>query len=205
MSRSTIGEHASGLPAAGSRVQGPTSDFPVLHLEGEIPEPGWDVVVDGLVRTPVTLSEHAIRSMIFESRSWDLHCVSGWSKLECLWEGVPAARLIDAAHPQSEARCVMATAVGNGYSSCFTLHRARRSLLAWRLDGADLSPEHGGPLRFVAPPTKWGYKGVKWISRLTLIDEFTPGFREDQEDDPHGDIPDDVLHHVEEIVRRRLY
>jgi len=89
MSRSTIGEHASGLPAAGSRVQGPTSDFPVLHLEGEIPEPGWDVVVDGLVRTPVTLSEHAIRSMIFESRSWDLHCVSGWSKLECLWEGGP--------------------------------------------------------------------------------------------------------------------
>jgi DMSO/TMAO reductase YedYZ molybdopterin-dependent catalytic subunit len=205
MTRSPIGEQTPGLPAAQTRVQQPTSDFPVVHLEGEIPGPGWDVVVDGVVSTPVTCSADAIRSMIFESRNWDLHCVSGWSKLECLWEGVPAARLIDAAHPLREARYVMATAIGNGYSSCFTLNRARRSLLAWRLDGEELSPEHGGPLRFVAPPTKWGYKGVKWISRLTLIDEFTPGFWEDRVADPHGDIPDEVLHHIEEIVSRCLY
>src|SRR5258708_39181850 len=97
MTRSPIGEQARELPAAGTRVQRPTNDFPVVHLEGEIPEPGWDVVVDGLVATPVTCSAQAIRSMIFESRNWDLHCVSGWSKLECLWDGVPAARLIDAA------------------------------------------------------------------------------------------------------------
>src|SRR6266567_9269632 len=130
MIRSSIGQQAPGLPTPPTRVQQPTSDFPVLHLEGEIPEPGWDVVVHGLVRTPVTCSTDAIRSMVFESRSWDLHCVSGWSKLECQWEGIPAARLIDAAHPLPEARYVMATAIGNGYSSCFTLNRARRSLLA---------------------------------------------------------------------------
>ncbi len=205
MTLAPIGEQALGIAAGGTRVQRLTGDFPVLHVEAEIPQPGWDVVVDGLVTTPVICAADAIRSMIFESRTWALHCVSGWSKLECIWEGVPAARLIDAAHPLPEARYVMATSIGNGYSSCFTLHRARRSLLAWRLDGAELSSEHGGPLRFVAPPTKWGYKGVKWISRLTLIEEFKPGFWEDKVGDPHGDIPGDVLHHVEEIVSRRLY
>ena len=95
----------------------------------------------------------------------------------------------------------MVTAAGNGYTSCFPLNRARRSLLAWRLDGADLTPEHGGPLRLVPPPTKWGYKGVKWVSRLTLIEEFTPGFWESLVGDPHGDIPRDVLDHLDESIR----
>ena len=75
----------------------------------------------------------------------------------------------------------------------------------WRLDGADLTAEHGGPLRLVPPPTKWGYKGVKWVSRLTLIEEFTPGFWETLVGDPHGDIPQDVLDHLEESIRDERY
>jgi DMSO/TMAO reductase YedYZ molybdopterin-dependent catalytic subunit len=139
--------------------------------------------------------------MASERRVWDLHCVWGWTRLGLVWEGVPAARVIDFAHPLPEARFVMVTAAGNGYTSCFPLNRARRSLLAWRLDGADLTPEHGGPLRLVPPPTKWGYKGVKWVSRLTLIEEFTPGFWESLVGDPQGDIPRDVLDHLDESIR----
>lgn len=178
---------------AGERVQRPTSEFPVLHLEPAIPAGAWEVVVDGLVAEPLAWPVTTVRSMVAESRSWDLHCVWGWSKLGCLWEGVPAGRLIDAARPLPGARYVVATAAGEGYASCLPLHRARRSLLAWRLDGAELASEHGGPLRLVPPPKKWAYKGVKWISRLTLISDFTPGFWEDAVGDPHGDIPDDVI------------
>ena len=143
----------------------------------------------------------AIRAMASERRVWDLHCVWGWTRLGLVWEGVPAARVIDFAHPLPEARFVMVTAAGNGYTSCFPLNRARRSLLAWRLDGADLTPEHGGPLRLVPPPTKWGYKGVKWVGRLTLIEEFTPGLWESLVGDPHGDIPRDLLDHLDESIR----
>ena len=185
----------------GDRVQRPTQGLPVLHLETEIPTAPWDVVVDGLVTSPTAWSLDTVASMASERRIWDLNCVWGWSKLQCVWDGVPAGRLIDAAQPLPEARFVMASSVGGGYTSCFSLTRARRSLLAWSLDDAELTPEHGGPLRLVAPPTKWAYKGVKWISRLTLIESFTPGFWEELVGDPHGDIPPKVLDHVDGAER----
>ncbi len=185
----------------GARVQRRTDDLPILHLEREIPAAGWELAVDGAVAEPASWSLDAIRAMAPERRVWDLHCVWGWTRLGLAWEGVPAARVIDFAHPLPAARFVMVTAAGNGYTSCFPLNRARRSLLAWRLDGADLTPEHGGPLRLVPPPTKWGYKGVKWVGRLTLIEEFTPGLWESLVGDPHGDIPPDVLDHLDESIR----
>ena len=185
----------------GARVQRRTDDLPILHLEREIPAAGWELAVDGAVAEPASWSLDAIRAMAPERRVWDLHCVWGWTRLGLAWEGVPAARVIDFAHPLPAARFVMVTAAGNGYTSCFPLNRARRSLLAWRLDGADLTPEHGGPLRLVPPPTKWGYKGVKWVGRLTLIEEFTPGLWESLVGDPHGDIPRDVLDHLDESFR----
>jgi len=182
---------------AGARVQRATADFPILHLEAQVPTGAWDLTVDGLVANPTVWSLDDVTSMVSERRVWDLHCVWGWTRLGCLWEGLPAGRLIDAARPLPEARYVMATAAGGGYTSCFPLHRARRAMLAWRLDGADLGAERGGPLRLVPPPTKWGYKGVKWISRLTLICTFTPGFWEEKVGDPHGDIPREVLLHLD--------
>lgn len=185
----------------GARVQRPTNDFPVLHLETAVPSPPWNVIVDGAVTDPTTWSLDAVHAMVSERRVWDLNCVWGWTRLACVWEGIPVGRLIEAARPLPGARFVLATAAGGAYGSCFTLARARRSLLAWRLDGAELSPEHGGPLRLVPPPTKWAFKGVKWISRLTLLEEFQPGFWEGIIGDPHGDIPWEVLHHVNDAPR----
>src|SRR5205085_9610105 len=108
---------------------------------------------------------------------------------------------IDFANTRQYESIVIVTVAVNVYTICFPLNRAWRSLLAWRLDCADLSPEHGGPLRLVPPPTKWGYKGVKWVSRLTLIEEFTPGFWGSLLGDPQGDIPGDVLDHLDESIR----
>lgn len=182
----------------GARVQRQTNEFPILHLEPEIPSTSWELVIDGLVHDPSVWDLEQIREMVGEKRVWDLNCVWGWTRPACEWEGLPAARLIDAARPMPEAAWVLASAVGNYYSSCLTINRARRSLLAWRLDGADLTPEHGWPLRLVPPPTKWAYKGVKWVSRLTLIEDFAPGFWEDLVGDVHGDIPHEILGHLQD-------
>ncbi len=47
------------------------------------------------------------------------------------------------------------------WSPGLDLSTARRGLVAWALDGAPLTPDHGAPLRFVPPPDRWAYKGVK--------------------------------------------
>lgn len=188
-------EPAQGFaPAPGARVQRLTDQLPVLHLEPEIPSArNWSVVVDGLVANERSWTLEEIRAPVIETRVWDLNCVWGWTRPTCSWEGVPAGRLIDAACPLPEASYVLVGAMDDHYTSCFTIEMTRMSLLAWRLDGEDLTPEHGWPLRLVAPPTKWAYKGVKWVNRLTLIDEFSPGFWEELVGDPHGDIPHEVL------------
>lgn len=184
--------------AAGARVQRRTEHLPVLHLEPEVPASAdWVISVDGLVADAASWSITEITGMVREERVWDLHCVWGWTRQNCRWEGIPAARLIDAARPLPEASHVLTRAMGDDYAACLTLERARRSLLAWRLDGADLTPEHGWPLRLVPPPTKWAYKGVKWVTHLTLLSGFRPGFWEELVGDPHGDIPPDILDHLE--------
>lgn len=184
-------------PPADGRVQRRTDDLPVLHLEPEIPDAAeWTLVVDGLVAAPASWPVADVHAMVPEARTWDLNCVWGWTRPRCRWEGVPAGRLIDAAGPLPAAGFVLATAHGDHYSSCLTIERARRSLLAWRLDGADITPEHGWPLRLVPPPTKWAYKGVKWVCKLTLIDRFEPGFWEQLVGDPHGDVPPGILDHL---------
>lgn len=171
----------------------------MLHLEREVPScADFDLVVDGLVDIRSSWPVAQIQNMAMEQRSWDINCVWGWTRLGCRWAGVPLARLIDAARPLQEAAFVMASSLNDTYSSCLTLSRARRSLLAWRLDGEDLSAEHGWPLRLVPPPTKWAYKHVKWVSRLTLIKDFTPGFWEGLVGDAHGDIPAEILGHLDE-------
>ena len=101
--------------------------------------------------------------------------------------------MIDAAEPLPEAAYVLVRVVQGQYASCLTIEEARDSLLAWRLDGAELTSEHGGPLRFVPPPTKWGYKGVKWVGHLTLLQHHTSGFWEEMVGDPQGDVPQEVL------------
>ncbi len=187
------------MPIPGTRVQRRTDELPILHIEPEIPSsPSWEVTVEGLVANASAWPFEEIQAMVAEKRIWDLNCVWGWTRPACRWEGIPAARLIDAARPSPQAAYVLATALDDHYSSCLTIERARRSLLAWRLDGAGLTPEHGGPLRLVPPPTKWGYKGVKWVSRLTLVQDFSPGLWEKLVGDVHGDIPQHVLDHLDD-------
>jgi len=45
----------------------------------------------------------------------------------------------------------------------------------------------------VPPPELWAYKGVKWASRVTVGDRFTPGFWESRIGDPVGTIPEEVV------------
>jgi DMSO/TMAO reductase YedYZ molybdopterin-dependent catalytic subunit len=176
------------------QVQRPTGELPVLHLEPEIPTPAqWRLRVDGLVRQEKTWPAAEVRSMPLEERVWDFHCVWGWVRPECRWEGASASKLIDMAQPLPDARFALVGCIQGAYASCLTLEEARAGLLAWRLDGEELSSEHGGPLRFVPPPNKWGYKGIKWVGWITLLDSFQPGFWEELVGNPRGDIPSDLL------------
>lgn len=171
-------------------------ETPVVHLEPEVPAGEWPLRVDGAVETPLLIGPQEFRGFDTIERHADLHCVWGWSKPGERWEGFHLNALSMRARPLPEARYVLVSACV--YGSCFKLEEARDGIFAWR----GLSPERGWPLRFVAASYMWGYKSVKWVERVTFLEEFQPGLWESRVGDPKGDIPWDVLQRFDGAAQR---
>jgi DMSO/TMAO reductase YedYZ molybdopterin-dependent catalytic subunit len=176
-----------------SRVQRLVDELPPVHLEAEVPaaEPGWTLAVDGLVERPLLLSLPELHEM-GEDVVMDHHCVWGWSRRACRWTGVRVGALLDLAGAGGEGFATVHCRVPP-YAACLRVEDAREGVLAWALDGEELAPENGGPLRFQSPPWLWGYKGVKWAGRISVGDRFAPGFWEAMTADPEGRVPTEVL------------
>lgn len=173
----------------GRRVQRVPESWPVLHLEASIPQ--WTgLVVDGLVRRPLRFDQASLQDLGATERTVPVHCVWGWSRPDGRWTGVALADLLDPATPLGG--WVTVRSASGVYSSSLPIADAARGLLVWARDGRDLAPEEGGPVRFLAPPDYWGYKGVKWAARITVVDRFLLGLWESKVADPLGRIPPDV-------------
>ncbi len=172
-----------------ARVQRVPSTWPILHLESEIPTVN-SLVVSGLVERRISLRLEDLEVLGERNFEVPIHCVWGWSQPAVSWGGVELARVLDLAVPRGNF--VTVRSASGRYSSCLPVEDAARGILAWEKNGRHLLPEEGGPLRYVAPPNYWAYKGVKWASAIVVLDRFVPGFWESRVADPVGLIPDDV-------------
>lgn len=171
------------------RVQRVPDEWPLLHLEDALPT--WvGLRVDGLVQHPQALDLAVLATLAAETRVVPFHCVWGWSRPHDAWNGIGLDRLLDLVGATGSH--VTITSASDAYSACLPVDDARTGMLAWARDDQPLSEEHGGPLRYLPPPTHWAYKGVKWAARITLGDRFVPGFWESKVADPIGRIPPEV-------------
>ena len=146
-----------------------TSRFPVLSKGGtpSIDDPTLEVW--GAVEEPLTLSLPDLETLGAERQRQDFHCVTGWSRFDCEFYGVPFPRLAERAGVVGDAVHVMFHAV-DGYTTDLPLSECDREevLFAWELDGEPLPADHGGPLRVVTPH-KYAYKGAKWVSGVEFL------------------------------------
>ncbi|MEW6421428.1 MAG: sulfite oxidase-like oxidoreductase [Deinococcota bacterium] len=110
--------------------------------------------------------------------TYDIHCVTHWSKLDTTWTGVRVVDLMEQVRLDPAARYVMQHSVG-GYTTNLSLDDFLRpeNLLAHSFGGEPLAPEHGGPLRLVVPHLYF-WKSAKWLSGLEFMAEDRPGFWE---------------------------
>jgi DMSO/TMAO reductase YedYZ molybdopterin-dependent catalytic subunit len=174
--------------------QSATIKWPVLH-EGDVPafDPKtWDFRAGGLVEAPLELSYDAFLALPKLEVVSDFHCVTKWSTFDNRWEGVPFREILRRVRPRPEATHVMVLAhVGParyGYSTNVALPDLDRDdvLFAYRHDGKDLEPEHGGPLRLVVPHL-YAWKSAKWVRGLIFMDEDKAGYWERLGYHMHGD------------------
>jgi DMSO/TMAO reductase YedYZ molybdopterin-dependent catalytic subunit len=108
----------------------------------------------------------------------DIHCVTGWTKLDNTWEGVSAAGLKDLVKIKPEARFITAHCA-DGYTGnlAFEDFFQEDVVLATRLNGKDLDPGHGFPMRLVVP-RRYFYKSPKWVTAIEFMEKDRLGFWE---------------------------
>jgi DMSO/TMAO reductase YedYZ molybdopterin-dependent catalytic subunit len=153
-------------------------DFPVLSAgpTPRTPLEEWDFVVTGAVSEPKRWTWEGFRALPSETVTKDIHCVTKWSKLDTVWEGVSVDNLLE--DVESSAEYMVAFCDG-GYTTNLPLEDVTdgKAWIAYSYDGEPLEPEHGGPARLLVPHLYF-WKSAKWVRGLRLVDEDEPGFWE---------------------------
>lgn len=147
----------------------------------------FQLLLDGLVETPVRLSYAELRALPRISRRADFHCVEGWSVLDAPWGGVAFPELFARVRPKAQARFAVFHSLGETdpvgglthYVECLPLaellNPAQGSLLALELDGAPLTDARGAPARVISPFDQ-AYKSIKFVTRVEFTDQAVPGW-----------------------------
>ena len=154
--------------------------FPVL-THGPVPHIDlreWRFTMSGLVEEPVSFTWDEFMALPQVRMDSDIHCVTGWSRLDNDWEGVAAAELMKRIHLRPEVKHVMVHCYGD-YTTNLSLTdlQSEGVLFAHKHNGEPLTPEHGWPLRLVVPHLYF-WKSAKWVRGLTFTEHDQPGFWE---------------------------
>jgi DMSO/TMAO reductase YedYZ molybdopterin-dependent catalytic subunit len=157
-----------------------TEKWPVLHA-GTVPETDlatWDFKVFGEVEEPLTLSWDELQALPATEITIDIHCVTRWSRFDTSFRGVHWVELAKLVRPKPSAHYVVAHAE-QGFTSNLPLAALEdeEALIAYEADGEPLTPEHGWPLRLMAP-SRYFWKSAKWLRGLELRPSDEPGFWE---------------------------
>jgi len=154
-----------------------TDDFPVLSAgpTPHTPLEDWTFTIEGGAE-PVSWSWDELQELPSETITADIHCVTRWSKLDTVWEGVSVDTLLD--RVEHEASYLLAFCDG-GYTTNLPLEYVTggKAWVAYGYDGQPLDPEHGGPARLLVPHLYF-WKSAKWVRGFVLRDQDEPGFWE---------------------------
>ncbi|MFV9634574.1 molybdopterin-dependent oxidoreductase [Mycobacterium neumannii] len=160
------------LPRGRTRGDGP-NDFQVnrtaaaARITPEMTGERWRLTMTGGV-SPVVLDRAALTAMPQHTARLPIACVEGWSTTET-WTGVPLRDLARLAGVPSPVSAFVRSVERRGAFNRATLQRNQLlhpdALLALRVNGVDLSPDHGFPARVIVPALP-GVHNTKWVGSI---------------------------------------
>ncbi len=170
--------------------QARTRKWPVLDASSAptIDMARWRFSVMGLVERPIEWTWEEFRKLPRVQVFADMHCVTRWSRLGNLWEGVSTAEVLRHAGVLPTAQFVLVYGYDQNWSTNMPLDAflGNDCLFADTHDGQPLDPEHGAPLRLVIPRL-YAWKSAKWVRGIELAAQDRPGFWERGGYHMHGD------------------
>ncbi|HEY7178990.1 MAG TPA: molybdopterin-dependent oxidoreductase [Gaiella sp.] len=149
------------VPTAGWRIYTIGSSLPALDPAE------YRLTVGGAVERPVSFTLDDLRSLPRAEQISDFRCVTGWRVENVHWAGVRLHDVLAEAGLRSSAKSLRFVSAEVPYDDTLTLPQAFGDdvMLALDMDGKPLSRAHGFPARVVMP-RMYGYKGVKWVTRI---------------------------------------
>jgi DMSO/TMAO reductase YedYZ molybdopterin-dependent catalytic subunit len=194
-----------GMPLESLRwdITPPGLHYLLIHYDIPAIDPStFELVIDGLVESRLSLSLEAIKSRPQVSSVVTLEC-AGNGRAQLLprpvsqpwlseavgtarWTGTPLAGLLRVAGIAPGAVDVVFTGADHGiergleqdYQRGLPISEAMSEnvMLAYEMNGAPLPPQHGAPLRLIVPGW-YGMAHVKWLRRITVVPETFDGFQ----------------------------
>ena len=172
----------------------------------------WQVEVGGLVNKPRTFAMEDLLTMFDqEERIYRLRCVEGWSMV-IPWQGFPLSKLLNEVEPQASAQYVRFETLNDpeqfpgqrdGYFQWPYVEGLRvdeamndLALMVTGMYGNTLLPQNGAPLR-LAVPWKYGFKSVKSIVKIELVEQMPTSLWMDAAPEEYGfyaNVNPDVPH-----------
>ncbi|HLU73076.1 MAG TPA: sulfite oxidase-like oxidoreductase [Nonomuraea sp.] len=161
--------------------------FPVLSAgpTPHVPLDRWEFVIDTEDGQAHRWTWDELTALPAETPTVDIHCVTKWSKFDTSWEGVSLDVLFE--NVDSAAEYALVHSYG-GYTTNLPVADLLdgKAWIAYRYDGEELEPQHGGPARLLVPHLYF-WKSAKWVRGIRLLDEDTPGFWETAGYHDYGD------------------
>lgn len=176
---------AARIPPGQHLVEG----FPVLSA-GPVPKVSldkWNFELKDGVRVVRTWTWSQFNQLPLTQITRDIHCVTSWSKLDTLWEGVTIDSLFAAAGIEPTTSFLLAHSI-DGYSTNVPVADlvGGKAMVALRYNGLPLEPDHGGPARLLVPHLYF-WKSAKWVKGLQFTKRDEPGFWESNGYHMYGD------------------
>ena len=168
-----------GLNHLSRTIITPNDQFFELQI-GDIPnieKENWSLTITGAVENELLFDYENLTQMDSVTEIATLECVDG-PYGTAVWEGVPLLRILELAGLNASAKDLIFYAADN-YSDSLNLKEAsvENIILAYKMNGVDLPPAQGFPIRLVCPD-HYGYKWVKWIVKIEVVEYDYIGFWE---------------------------
>jgi DMSO/TMAO reductase YedYZ molybdopterin-dependent catalytic subunit len=161
------------VPSGGWRIYTIGNGMPNLRPAS------YRLQVGGLVGQPRSFTLADLHALPRAKQVSTFHCVTGWTVENVHWAGVRMKDVLDIVQPAASAQAIRFVSDERPYDDSLTLQQALLPdvLLAYEMDGKPLPRPHGAPLRLVIPEM-YGYKNVKWLTRIELLERPLAGFWE---------------------------
>ena len=173
---SAVGSGLGGLLPFGDR-------FRIYSITGTYPKISrnkYRLKVSGLVERPTVFTLADLQAMPSTSFVKTFQCVTGWRVPDVAWEGVKLSDILTSVGVKPEAVALKFESYDGADTESLTLDQARLPdvIVAYKMLGAPVTREHGGPVRLYVAPM-FGYKSLKWLSAIRVVDQVEPGFWEE--------------------------